>query len=429
MNPVLVELSQFKPFGLSLQSLSAKAVAFAVLAVVAMLIGSCLSRRRARRGPGRPGIIDVLCVAALGVVAVGLLWVVSKAHGYGLMMGLGFLTAMGVARWRTRRCGEDPEVINNVGVLALVCGILGARMSYIVEHWSTFAAPIGVSGANRTVGERLVEVFKVTSGGLVFDGGLILAIAAVLLYLYRSRLPVRRFMDILAIGAMVGLAFGRAGCLLNGCCYGGVCQQDFSLALHFPYAGEPLVYPHDGPNPYPPGAGVSPAYHQQFESHAGLVVPPELLAAAGVGRQALKQPGELLTPQEFAAARKARALGVHPAQVYGIVNALVLAALLCAVMRLRSREGQVFGVLLVLYPITRFVLEYIRDDNPGMALTPAQYKCIVLLAGGVGLLAWLRRMPASCGPVWARRRPATQGASADQVDAKPPRRRPKHHNR
>jgi phosphatidylglycerol:prolipoprotein diacylglycerol transferase len=103
-------------------------------------------------------------------------------------------------------------------------------------------------------------------------------------------------------------------------------------------------------------------------------------------------------------------LPVHPAQAYGIINALVLAAVLSAIFRLRTREGQVFAWLLVLYPITRFMLEYIRDDNPNMALTPAQGKCLILTAAGLGVLWVLRRLPASCGPGWADRAAATEAA-------------------
>jgi phosphatidylglycerol:prolipoprotein diacylglycerol transferase len=271
-----------------------------------------------------------------------------------------------------------------------VGGVAGARISYVIEHWSDFSG-------------NLVEAAKVTSGGLVFDGGLILALVLVLAYLYRKRLPVRRFMDIMAISAMVGLAFGRVGCLLNGCCYGGLCDERFPLAVHFPYSAPPLVAPHDGVNPYPPGSSPSPVYSHQVAQGQLKDVPPDLMY-----RGYLKAPEDLKTPAQVEVARHAHSLAVQPAQVYGIVNALVLAGLLSAFFRLRTREGQVFALMLILYPITRFVLEYIRDDNPGMALTPAQVKCLFIAAGGIIVMALLRLLPASSGPTGAERLAAAE---------------------
>ena len=408
MHPVLIDLSQWNPFGLSLSSFHAKALAMAILAAVGIGAWSLLAGRRQRRRPGRPDALMVLGVVVLVVVAVGILWVVGKVHSYGFMMALGFLVAIPVARRKARHCGEDPDVINNLAILALVGGVLGARISFVVEHWRDFGPAVGPGGQYRDAAERLVDVLKLTSGGLVFDGGLILAVALTLGYLRWRHLPARRFLDILAISAMVGLAFGRVGCFLNGCCYGGACRDDFPLAVRFPYAAEPIVFPHDGANPYPAGTSPSPVYCDQFVRDRRLAVPPELVGATFGHERTLKMPAELATESEFAAGRAARSLPVHPAQLYGIANALVLAGLLYAVLRLRSREGQVFAMLLVLYPLTRFALEYIRDDNPDVMLTPAQWKCIVMLAVGAAMLAALRWLPASCPPASAGRQAAAR---------------------
>ncbi len=418
MQPVLLDLSQWRPFGVALDSFFLRVLAFAVFAGMGLAAGSFLVRRRAARKGRFPSVAEILVAVSLLPVAGGLLWAVSKLHAYGLMMALGFLTAIGVGRWRARRSGEDPEVISTLGILALIGGVTGARLSYVMEHWGDFAG-------GRAGGEgQLAKMLKLTSGGLVFDGGLVLAVLLVGVYLWRRRLPIRRFLDILAICSMIGLAFGRVGCLLNGCCYGGVCREEFPLALHFPYAAAPWVYPHaEGKSPYPPDTHTSAVYDVQASRYGNRADRSQDVAGGRELRvpealwneKRLKVPGELRAADEFEAARAARALAVEPAQVYGMVNALVLTALLYAVYRLRRREGQVFALMLVFYPLTRFMLEIIRDDNPNMALTPAQWKCLVILALGVGLLGWLRRLPASCGPVWADRTAAESvgaGASA-----------------
>jgi phosphatidylglycerol---prolipoprotein diacylglyceryl transferase len=409
MHPTFIDLSQFKPFGLSLESMAAKAVGLVILALAGMLISGLLARQRAKRKGKWPGAGEVMCVLALTALGVGLLWIVGKVHSYGLMMAIGFLAAMGVGRWLARRCGEDPEIINSLGLRALVGGIVGARLSYVIEHWRDFT-------------ERVVDVFKLTSGGLVFDGGLILAIVWVLAHLIRRRLPVRRLLDIMAVCVMIGLAFGRVGCLLNGCCYGRTVSSHFALGMCFPYSGRPLAYPRGTDIRYPQGASASPVYSEQFARGASLHVPPELVGETVDGTRVLKQPDALRSPDELAAAGYAWSLPVQPAQLYGMVNALVLAGLLYLVLRLRSREGQVFAMLFVLYPISRFVLELIRDDNPGMDLTPAQVKCLVLLAVGAAMLLALRRLPASCGPTFAQREVAARKPAPKS--AAPGRKRP-----
>lgn len=407
MHPTILDLTQWRPFDLDVAAWVGRNWPFLLIALALALGAGTFAQRRAAQGRkayyalGLAALLVGLAVMASLALAFG------RVHSYGLMMALGFLVAISVARWRAARCGEDPDTITTLGILALVGGVVGARISYLIESYAkTGSAP---------------NFFALTSGGLVFDGGLILAVVLVLAYLRFRRLPVRRMFDIITVSTMIGLAFGRAGCLLNGCCYGGLCRSDFPLALHFPYAASPLIYPHEGDNPYPPDAHSSAVYQHQFEQAyrpAGdappplrLEVPPELIARTPGGYSELKRPHDLASPQELAAASHAHALGVQPAQVYGIINALVLAGLLGAFFRLRSREGQVFAMLFILYPMARFVLEIIRDDNPGMIVTPAQVKSLIMLGFGVVLLAALRLLPASAGPTLAERL-ASEKASA-----------------
>jgi phosphatidylglycerol:prolipoprotein diacylglycerol transferase len=55
-----------------------------------------------------------------------------RIYGYGLMLVLGFLTATGIAMWRARRSGEDSESFSHVAVLALIGGVVGARIAYVI---------------------------------------------------------------------------------------------------------------------------------------------------------------------------------------------------------------------------------------------------------------------------------------------------------
>jgi len=425
-------------------------------------------------------------------------------YGYGLMLVAGFLAAIYLARWRARRCGEDPDVITRCGLLSLVGGIVGGRVAYVIQHWSSEFA---------TAPDPLTAALDVTSGGLIYHGGLILATAMVVAYLWAKRLPVRRYLDIIAISLMVGLAFGRAGCLLNGCCFGTACPADWPAGMRFPMFSKPLVKLTGGLGGFSSHTEEpSPVYEHQFS--LGLVQPDERLfdpgpprhvwpprylhgrltndqvaelldesrweadfhalagedgriseaewrhgLAAGTGllrgsenwgqavlhfdhgwdgqldldemRQYLEarrawvmarfdvNGDGVLDPSEraaanaylqadlFALASASRSLPVKPAQLLSLIGALVVAALLWGFFRLRSREGQVFALMAMLYSAVRFLEEGIRDQNAhNMArgqMTHNQITAIVIAAAGALMWVVLHYLPPSAGPTAVQR--------------------------
>ena len=111
-------------------------------------------------------------------------------------------------------------------------------------------------------------------------------------------------------------------------------------------------------------------------------------------------PGQGMTPLELAElAQTSRSLPVHPAQPYGTINALLLSLLLVMVFRHRKRDGMVFAMLLITYPITRILLELIRVDNPKDTfggLTVSQGISLVMIGLGIVLIFILRQLPEKC---------------------------------
>src|SRR5437773_602560 len=148
-------------------------------------------------------------------------------HGFGLMLVIGFLCAMSLAKYLARRSGQDPEVFANAALLALFAGVLGARLSHVLENIDEFTDPkLGFFG-------NLANVLNISSGGLTYYGGFLLALPTLLIYAIVKKVPLRLGMDIIAPCLMIGLGFGRIGCFLNGCCYGAQC--DVPWAVRFPY--------------------------------------------------------------------------------------------------------------------------------------------------------------------------------------------------
>ncbi len=353
--------------------------------------------------------------------------------GYGLMLMIGFLLSIWWAARRAERSGANPDVILNCGFIALVGGIFGSRLMYVVHYWEQFAhrgSPWAVA----------LAVIDIRQGGVEVYGGFIVVVLAVLFYLWRWGHSVRWYLDIAAPSAALGMAIGRLGCFLNGCCFGGVC--DLPWAVKFPYGSPASQMQWETRKP---GAGL-PAELLAFGAVEGQPLPREMLrlteadlAAGDRVARALEEARTRLKgatdPQEQARlsrevarlesrlrpqaalraqlkrhdlslarlkeiAQRHRSLAVHPTQLYSAVTLGLLAALLSALYWRRTHDGQVILTMLLIEPWTRWVLELIRADNPqdvGGLITISQFLGICLsLAGLAGLLRlrkWSARSP------------------------------------
>ena len=164
-------------------------------------------------------------------------------------------------------------------------------------------------------------------------------------------LPIRLGMDIVAPCVMVGLALGRIGCLLNGCCWGQTCDPHaVPWAITFPYDSPPYVEQFDNGNG-PLAEHVPPLLTEERTTRDGEVV------------TVLKDKADLAKDPALAAvARNSRSLPVHPSQVYESLTAALIAAICLAFFTLRRSAGQVFALMVILYSVGRFVLETVRVE-------------------------------------------------------------------
>lgn len=140
-------------------------------------------------------------------------------HAFGALMALGFLAALFVMRRLARggfvRLNDDQ--VSGLIVWLMAGGVLGARLAYVLEHWSAEFA--GHPGA----------ILRIDQGGLMFYGGVLGAIGAVGLFARRHRRGFLEVLDLCAVGLPLGHAFGRLGCFLNGCCHGRICEHPVSV--------------------------------------------------------------------------------------------------------------------------------------------------------------------------------------------------------
>ncbi len=272
---------------------------------------------------------------------------------YGLMMVIGFLAAVFVIRRLSRDITPDSRFITNVSLYALIAGVAGSRLFYVVHYFEKFRGD-------------WFSVFAVWHGGLELLGGVFLAIIVVLFYLWRHKLPIRHYLDILAIGLLLALAFGRIGCFLEGDCFGR--PTDKLWGVRFPYGS------------FPQRSQVR-ADPERNRDKPYLELPDAFFSYSYDGTTSVRilKPYEQLTQEQKDMVRYGpyRCLHVHPTQLYSSAMALVNCFLLYLFLRrsknaaksknrkkLFSNPGSTFALMFILYGPTRFLIEFLRDDNP-----------------------------------------------------------------
>lgn len=399
---------------------------------VLWLIGSGIALAYLVRKQGwSPEVRSYLPVlGVLGLVIVFVLPVLVEGgglpiRGYGVMLLLAVVAGVGLSIHRAKQMGLNPDVIYSLAFWMFIGGMLGARLFYIIEYWEQFQ--------KSSLGESLSAMANVAQGGLVVYGGLIGGLAAFVAFVRRHELPALALADLISPGMALGLCLGRIGCLLNGCCFGGICEPPSfgsAWAVTFPWESPPhqrqakrgeldfhgMSLAGDGTGPAKIAAVVegSPAdiaglkqgdVITSIKSNADdkLGGPVLTLAEARNTLYTTSTPGAALrlrvagSPQPIEltlADPLPRSRPVHATQIYSSINALLICLVILTFYPYRTRDGQVVALLLTIYPMTRFLLEIIRKDEMpvfGSGMSISQNVSLILFAGVVCLWIYVLR--------------------------------------
>lgn len=146
-------------------------------------------------------------------------------YGFGMMLFLCVIVCVRFAQKKVAPLGLSADRMYDFAVVLFVTGIVGARITFMIQY-----------------DRSLLDFFRVWEGGLVFYGSLIGGFLGfwVFWYIVVRKLGISPFSigDILAPTLCIGLALGRIGCFLNGCCYGHV-AEDATFQSHFPMLTAP----------------------------------------------------------------------------------------------------------------------------------------------------------------------------------------------
>lgn len=148
-------------------------------------------------------------------------------YTYGVLVAAGVLLGLWYARRQAPRAGLDPDNVWNLGIYMVLVALLLAKVWLVLTGWDYYMA-------------HPREIFSIStfqSGG-TFYGGILGAVATILLYTYVQKMPLLAVLDTFGAALPLGHAIGRLGCFAAGCCYGKPTSEPWGVTFSNPAAAE-----------------------------------------------------------------------------------------------------------------------------------------------------------------------------------------------
>ena len=257
-------------------------------------------------------------------------------RAYGVLLITGFLVGLwrALALLKKRQTTEpegsplriDPDKFFDFSILMLILGLVGARVLYVILNWKSQFASAPASA------------LKLWEGGLAVHGAILFGLLYMLYFCKRHKIKPLVLADVLAPSFAIAYVFGRIGCFLNGCCYGGECDPKLPWAMSF--------------------------HKEGFSDAVKLYTPPS-----------------------------------HPTQLYAVLFNLAFFAILLLWERKSPRPGELFFGYVALYGVYRYIVDIFRIGGTSATLSPhtflslAQVASLAMIVLGVGVVMWLHRNP------------------------------------
>jgi prolipoprotein diacylglyceryl transferase len=272
-------------------------------------------------------------------------FIFSGAGSWPLGIGLGVLFA-GLKWWEKRKQQlPTPEKrtlrlwpqdrVGEITILALIFGLLGAKLFDIFENWSDFL--------------KHPSDYILSPAGLTFYGGMICAAIAIILFARKHKIPIRHLADSVAPALMLAYAIGRIGCQVAGDGDWGIVNLDPKPFQWLPDWMWSFHYPNN-------------------VNEAGVPIP----GCVGKYCNQLPQP-------------------VYPTPFYETIVSTIFFFILWLLRKRLRPFGSIFALYLILNGIERFMIEKIRVNNKMdfLGFEPTQAEIISLGLILTGIILWI----------------------------------------
>ena len=258
-------------------------------------------------------------------------------YGYGLMLALGFIAGSFLLVSEFKRRTLDANIANNITLIALIAGVAGSKILYLIENWSAFVLdPAGMA---------------FNPGGLTFYGGFLLAAFSIYIYGRKKGIPFFTIGDAIAPGMMLGYGIARLGCHLAG-------DGDYGFPTTLPWGTN---YSN---GTYPPSVAF-----KDF---------PEITS---------RFPGGIVPNN----------IPCHPTPVYEFIICALMCWFLWCMRKRTTPVGKLFMIYLMLAGIERFAIEFLRP-NPRIMLGLSEAQLIALILLAIGMFGWWKFTTTSTTP-------------------------------
>lgn len=250
---------------------------------------------------------------------------------YGITIAAAMLAGLWAAMRVAKKTGQDPDHYFDLGMIAIICAVVGARIYYVIFEWDNYRG-------------NLLEILNLRNGGLAIYGGVIGGVLATWGFSRVKKLKFWRLADTAAVGLVLGQIIGRWGNFFNREAFGGYTDGLFAMQL-------------------PLNAVYSWDVTQEMLDH--------LQTVGGV-----------------------QYIQVHPTFLYeSLWNVAVLIVLILFTRR-KKYDGEIFLLYLLGYGLGRAWIEGMRTDQlwiPGTEIPVSQVLAVVLTLVSAAVMIWKRK--------------------------------------
>lgn len=250
---------------------------------------------------------------------------------YGVVIAFGMVMATLFISYNAKSYGESSDLFFDMTGLAIISGVIGARIYYVVFSWNMYK-------------DDLISIVNLRAGGLAIYGGIIGGIVMVFFYSKKKNIHFLRSADILMPGVLIGQVFGRYGNFFNREAFGGYSSGLFRMGL-----------PIDG------------------------------VRSLNDITEVMMENAKVIDGVKF--------VFVHPTFLYESAWNLCTFVILYILGRKKHKEGMIFALYLLFYGVGRFFIESLRTDQLKIANTNIPVSMVVSLLCVLTALVILVKKP------------------------------------